>query len=161
MRKQKIEIPFESNERYYNGLRNIMSSSIYSTIGVIFYAFLLGKLNFESHDMPMLLTIGLWFFMSCTIWALSYIRPNRIVLDVGANLYIPWLSKTFEVLCYIILGTFCALLYDNLTVGHGSVKSVAEVQQAYVGFLISGLLLFVCLFLFSSFSIAKKEIAVK
>lgn len=157
MRKPKIEIPFEGNELYYNGLRGIMSSSIYSTIGVLFYAFLLGKLNFESHDVPMLMTIGLWFVMSLTILGFSYVRPNRIVISIGPNIYIPWLSKLFEVLSYVVVGTFCALLYDNLTIQNSSVASVEDVHRAYVGFLISALLLFIFLLLFSSVSIARRE----
>ena len=158
MRKQKIEIPFKGNELYYNGLRSIMLSSIYSTVGVLFYAFLLGKLKFQSQDVPMLMTIGLWFFMSITIWGASYLRPNRIVFSAGLKLYIPWLSKVFEVLCYIIIGTFCALLYDNLTLQYHPVKSIGGLPQTYVGFLISALLLVLCLLLFSSFSIAKREV---
>ncbi|WP_426711561.1 hypothetical protein [Enterobacter cloacae complex sp. 309I3] len=112
MAKEKLEIPFEGNEQYYEGIRGFFISFICSILGVILYASLLGKLTLRNFNLNTFIV-----FLGCgalclVILVLSFKRTNRVIVYFSDPTPRPRVAFVFLILSYIVVGTFCALLFD-------------------------------------------------
>lgn len=79
MSKKRLEVPFEGNDQYYEGIRGLMLSSICSVCGVILYAGLLGKLTLSNFSLDTMIALLGWAFVCLVILILSFKRTNRVL----------------------------------------------------------------------------------
>lgn len=151
--KQRVEIPLKDNELYYSGLKNIMLSSVCSSLGVVFYICIV-----NGSTSPLLDVISIWpmwlWIICCAL--ICFMHPYRIA-GWSFRKYNPRLAKVFEILSYITVGSFCSALYDCLVMNSGSSNNIVEFSNPIRTFSVTCVIFFLSLVLFSSFSIAKTK----
>ncbi|MXG71447.1 hypothetical protein GRW77_08955 [Escherichia coli] len=153
MTKEKLEIPFEGNEQYYEGIRGFLMSFICSVLGVILYAFLLGKITFSTFNINTFIALLGCVALCLVIFLMSYKRTNRVIIYFTDPTPRPRIAVFFLVLSYIFVGTFCALLFDMFTMLDSPLTTVEEFWKTYKAFVITGLCLIICLSGFSNYAV--------
>jgi len=151
--KEKLEIPFEGNEQYYEGIRGFFISFICSILGVILYASLLGKLTLRNFNLNTFIV-----FLGCgalclVILVLSFKRTNRVIVYFSDPTPRPRVAFVFLILSYIVVGTFCALLFDILNMLDSPLTTVEEFWKTYKAFVITGGCLIIFLSGFSNYAV--------
>ncbi|WP_421550905.1 hypothetical protein [Kluyvera intermedia] len=140
MAGKTLIIPFESNEVYYGGIRGVLSSIVYSMVGVYIVGLMTSPFVFEQFfEMPML-AVTLWIFLCGFIWLLSYFIPDRVLWATGRGWHCAVLAKVCLALLYILIGVLCSLIFDAITKG----TTPDYLYTLLVGFLI--ILRLFCLF---------------
>ncbi|MBJ9119742.1 hypothetical protein I5466_02825 [Citrobacter koseri] len=155
MAKEKLEVPFEGNDQYYEGIRGLMISSICSVLGVILYAVLLGKLTWSNLSLDTMIALLGWAFVCFVIWGVSFKRTNRVLISFADPTPRPKVAGIFLILLYIVIGTFCALLFDALTMLDNPLTTVDDFWKTFKAFLVTAGCLFVFLFAFGNYAVNK------
>lgn len=114
-RKTKRNVPYEGNEVYYNGLRSILSGTIYSIIGTYITALMTGKINLSDLLQFPLVVIHLLPLVCLGLWWSSYKRPNVIICSIGPIWYYPRIAKFILALQCIMIGVMCSLIFDVMS----------------------------------------------
>lgn len=155
MSKKRLEVPFEGNDQYYEGIRGLMISSICSVFGVILYAGLLGKLTLSNFSLDTMIALLGWAFVCFVIWIVSFKRTNRVLISFSDPTPRPKVAAFFLILLYIVIGTFCALLFDALTMLDNPSTTVDDFWKTFKAFLITAGCMFVFLFAFGNYAVNK------
>ncbi|WP_234082133.1 hypothetical protein [Enterobacter quasiroggenkampii] len=155
MSKKRLEVPFEGNDQYYEGLRGLMISSICSVFGVILYAGLLGKLTLNNFSLDTMIALLGWAFVCFVIWIVSFKRTNRVLISFSDPTPRPKVAAFFLILLYIVIGTFCALLFDALTMLDNPLTTADDFWKTFKAFLITAGCMFVFLFAFGNYAVNK------
>lgn len=153
MAKEKLEVPFEGNDQYYEGIRGLMISSICSVFGVILYAILLGKLTLSNFSVDTIIALLGWGLVCFVIWAVSFKRTNRVLISFTDPTPRPRVAATFLILLYIVVGTFCALFFDTLTMLDNPLTTVQDFRNTFKAFLITAGCLILFLLIFSNYAV--------
>lgn len=117
-------VPLEGNEVYYNGLRSILSGTIYSMIGTYITALMTDKINFSDLLQFPLVVIHFFPLVFLGLWWVSYKRPNVIICSIGPIWYYPRIAKFILVLQYIMIGVMCSLIFDVMSNPYSSSESL-------------------------------------
>jgi hypothetical protein len=155
MSKKRLEVPFEGNDQYYEGIRGLMISSICSVFGVILYAGLLGKLTLRNFSLDTMIALLGWAFVCFVIWIVSFKRTNRVLISFSDPTPRPRVAAFLLILLYIVIGTFCALLFDALTMLDNPLTTVDDFWKTFKAFLITAGCMFVFLFGFGNYAVNK------
>lgn len=155
MVKGKLEVPFEGNDQYYEGIRGLMISFICSILGVILYAILLGKLTCGNFNINTMIPLLGCVFVCSVIWVMSFIRTNRVLISFTEPTPRPRVAGFFLILLYIVVGTFCALLFDAFSMLDNPLTTVGEFKKTFNAFLITAGCLIAFLLIFSNYAVNK------
>lgn len=155
MSKKRLEVPFEGNDQYYEGIRGLMLSSICSVLGVILYAGLLGKLTLSNFSLDTMIALFGWAFVCLVILILSFKRTNRVLISFSEPTPRPRVAAVFLILLYIVIGTFCALLFDALTMLDDPLTKADDFWKTFKAFLITAGCMFVFLIAFGNYAVNK------
>ncbi len=155
MAKEKLEIPFEGNDQYYEGIRGLMISSMCSVPGVILYAALLGKLTWGNFSLDTIIILLGWALVCFFLWIVSFKRTNRVLISFTDPTPRPRVAGFFLILLYIVIGTFCALMFDTLTMLDDPLTTIEGFWKTFKAFLITAGCLFTFLLIFSNYAVNK------
>lgn len=155
MSKKRLEVPFEGNDQYYNGIRGVFMSFICSILGVILYAVLLGKLTWDNFSYNTMITLLSCLFVCFVMWVMSFIRTNRVLISFTDPTPRPRLAGFILILLYIVIGTFCALLFDALTMLDNPLTTADDFWKTFKAFLTTSGCLFIFLFIFGNYAVNK------
>lgn len=155
MFKKKIEIPFEGNDQYYEGIRSLLVSSICSVLGIILYSALLGKITRENFSLDAMVALLYWVSICFVLWIISFKKTYRIFVFFIEPTPRPKVAGFFLILLNIVIGTFCALFYDTFTMLDNPLSTVDNFRKTFKAFLITAGCMTVLLLAFRKYAVSK------
>lgn len=132
MAGKTLVIQFDNNKIYYDGIRGILSSFVYSMSGVYLVGLIASPFTLEqAFKMPMGV-VTLWILLCGAIWFASYFIRDRVILSTGRKWHCASLAKICLALIYILIGVLCSLIFDAIMKG----TAPDYLYSSLVGFLI-------------------------